>query len=196
MRVIIVASGPSAKHFVPPPNVTVIAVNGVIDWIARADYWFTLDPSKLNMQRMAMPRKGVKYCAAVPQGYPLPSHVNTYLRVSQQGLEPRQRHTPSWWLWRWGAVVGLNKQAGCINTGNSAYGAVNLAYHLGAKKIMLVGVDASQHPRIEGGTPNNLSHLPLLFSSLRDELPIVNCGNMQSNLPKMSIEQGLAWLQE
>lgn len=33
MRAVIVANGPSAAGFIPPPGVTVIAVNGAIDWL-------------------------------------------------------------------------------------------------------------------------------------------------------------------
>lgn len=56
MNILIVASGSSAKGFVPPDDITVIAVNGVIDWISRCDYWFTLDHSPVNMERMHNPR--------------------------------------------------------------------------------------------------------------------------------------------
>lgn len=49
---IIVASGPSARGFVPPSDCKVIAVNGAVDWLERADYFFSLDPSAENLQRV------------------------------------------------------------------------------------------------------------------------------------------------
>lgn len=49
-RAVIVASGPSAAGFVPPDDVTVIAVNGAISWLERADYWFSLDASAANQR--------------------------------------------------------------------------------------------------------------------------------------------------
>ncbi len=51
-RVIIVGSGPSAANFVAPRGVPIIAVNGAIDWLNRASYFFTLDPSPDNMRRV------------------------------------------------------------------------------------------------------------------------------------------------
>lgn len=65
-RVIIVGSGPSAANFVAPRGVPIIAVNGAIDWLNRASYFFTLDPSPDNMRRVGRGRRrrGVCYCMA------------------------------------------------------------------------------------------------------------------------------------
>ena len=87
---------------------------------------------------------------------------------------------------------GINTLHGKINTGNSAWGALQLANHLGYDKIMLLGVDADRSPRIDGGYPNELCHLPLLFDSAN--LNVVNCGKMDCKFPKMSIKEGLEWL--
>lgn len=193
MRCVIVASGPSAEGFVPPAGVTVIAVNGAIEWLARADYWFTLDPSADNMRRMKRRRHGVKYCAAVSDYIVLPAGIDRYKRIARRGEAPA-RSTPEWWLWRWSAVLGLNKEAGQINTGNSAYGALGLAYHLGAERVALVGVDASAEERVGRGWPNDLSHLPLLFESALSQIDVINCGAMVSKLPVMSIAEGMEWL--
>lgn len=173
---------------------TVIAVNGAIDWLPRADYFFTLDPSAANLQRLTRQRPGVCYCAAVPKGLPLPAGVVRYLRRVCVSPEPAPAFTPLWWLWRWSAICGLTDKPMTINTGNSAWGALGLAYHLGAKKVALVGVDADEKPRIEGGQPNNLSHLPLLFESAMGQIDIINCGNMASRLPQHNINEGMQWL--
>jgi hypothetical protein len=190
MRCVIVASGPSAKDFVPPSDV---AVNGAIDWLSRADYWFTLDPSAANLERMRRQREGVSYCAAVDVDAVLPSGVSRYVRVARQGREPL-RNTAEWWLWRWSSVLGLSHFSDQIHTGNSAYGALGLAYHLGVERVALVGVDASAGERVEGGVPNNLSHLPLLFESALGQIEFINCGDMVSNVPSMSIDRGMSWL--
>ena len=192
-RAVIVASGPSAAGFVPPAGVVVIAVNGAIDWLQRADYWFTLDPSAANRRRWRNPRAGVQYCAAVESGYPLPPHVRRYERACSADSFPYEPKSPEGWLRRWRAVPGLCEKPGRIHTGNSAWGALGLARHLGMTRVALVGVDATQQLRVEGGTPNNLSHLPLLFASALPQIALVSCGQLDS-VPQMSIEEGMAWL--
>lgn len=195
LTAVIVASGPSARGFVPPAGVLVIAVNGAIDWLARADYFFTLDPSQENVKRMRNQRHGVNYNIALPEGGPLPApKVNRWLRVSGRGSEPEQKGSPDWWLWRLGAVLGLCTHMGSIHTGNSAWGALGMAYHLGATKVALVGVDANAEPRVEGGRSRDLSHLPILFESAIKQMDIVNCGAMRSRVPAMTIEEGMQWL--
>lgn len=174
-----------------------IAVNGAIERV-RATHFFTLDLSNANRRRIAQRKDGVRYCVAAPVKERLPEYVDWYLRVSRRGPEPKEKNTPEWWFWRWSCVPGLSRMVGQINSGNSAWGALQLARKLGANKVALVGVDASQEPRIEGGTPNNLSHLPLLFESgLGDpHFQFINCGHMQSKVPRMSIEDGMKWLMQ
>lgn len=193
MRAVIVASGPSAKGFVPPPGVVVIAVNGAIDWVRRADYFFTLDPSQANMQRMRHQRIGVKYCYAYDNVLPV-GNAEFYERVGACEFITPQPYSREWWCNRWRGKLGLTNRVGQINTGNSAYGALGLAYHLGAEKVALVGVDASSAPRVEGGVPNNLSHLPLLFESAIGQIDFINCGEMISAVPTKTIKDGMDWL--
>ena len=76
-RVIIVASGPSAAGFVPPRGVPIIAVNGAIDWLSRASYFFTLDPSRDNIRRLRIRRRNVHYCSA---GAPVTNHLHSFER--------------------------------------------------------------------------------------------------------------------
>lgn len=185
-RAIIVASGPSAKNFTPPPGITIIAVNGAIEWLPRADHFFTLDPCAANIARLYKRRDGVIYHAAGLR--PIPG-VIAYQRHALRGQEPQEKGSPAWWLWRWSAVCGLSEDKNVIHSGNSAYGALGLAYHLGFKEVALIGVDATHQPRIEGGTSNNLSHLPLLFASARPQIDVVSCGQL-TGIPQMSLE---AW---
>ncbi|QCR38795.1 hypothetical protein [Nissabacter sp. SGAir0207] len=186
-RVIIVASGPSARGFLPPRDVPVIAVNGAIDWIARASYFFTLDPSPDNMRRLATRRSNVRYFS----GGITQEGVYEYERVSYRAAEPPVKGSPEWWLWRWSAKPGLSEDPTRINNGNSAWGALGLAYHLGFKNVALVGVDATQEARYKvGGRPNNLSHLPLLFKSALGQINVVSCGKLNSIL-QMSLREWL-----
>lgn len=194
MRAVIVASGPSAKGFFPPAGVTVIAVNGAVNWLSRVDYFFTLDPSKLNLDRMLRyTRPGVVYCYAHDRDLQLDG-CHYYRRDSSLPFVSPERGSPKWWANRWGSKLTLACEPGVINTGNSAWGALGLALHLGASKVALVGVDASQQPRIEGGASNNLSHLPLLFESALGQINFINCGDMRSAVPAMSIGEGMKWL--
>ncbi|HDR2588141.1 TPA: norphogenetic protein [Enterobacter ludwigii] len=189
-KAVIVASGPSARGFVPPDDVTVIAVNGAIEWLSRADYFFTLDPSPENYRRLKERRRGVTYCAAGPVGR-IPG-VRCFERIARRGQEPRERYTPAWWLWRWSAVAGLSENRRQIHTGNSAYGALGLAYHLGFTDVALQGVDGTEEARIEGGQPGNLSHLPLLFESALHQIRVVSCGKL-TGIPQMHFKD---WLYE
>jgi hypothetical protein len=194
-RVIIVGSGPSALNFVAPRGVPIIAVNGAIDWLNRASFFFTLDPSRENLQRVARGRRrrGVRYCMALPDVEQLEQRDGIWCmrRVAARVEEPVAKDTPEWWAWRWSAKLGLCEDKNEISSGNSAYGALNMAYHLGFKNVALVGVDATQQPRVHsGGVPNNLSHLPLLFQSARNQINVVSCGQMDG-IPKMTLKEWL-----
>lgn len=185
---IIVASGLSAKGFTPPKGITIIAVNGAIDWLARADYFFTLDLSPENQLRLEKRRHGVTYCVA---GFSVPNTLY-FERISRRSLvEPEEKNSPQWWLWRLRAVKTLCTEAGKIHSGNSAWGALGLAYHLGVKHVALTGVDASDEPRVEGGKSGNLTHLPDLFASALPQIDVVSLGKLNS-VPQMTLEEWLA----
>ncbi|MCQ6583628.1 hypothetical protein NO388_23280 [Escherichia coli] len=103
----------------------------------------------------------------------------------------KNMNSPEWWAWRWSAHFGLCEDENEIASGNSAYGALNLAFHIGFKHVALVGVDATQEPRVHsGGTPKNLSHLPLLFQSAREQIDVVSCGKM-GGIPQMTLKEWL-----
>lgn len=93
-RVIIVGSGPSAANFVAPRGVPIIAVNGAIDWLNRASYFFTLDPSPDNMRRVGRGRRrrGVCYCMALPdvKEREVRDGVLCFRRVAERGTEPKR----------------------------------------------------------------------------------------------------------
>lgn len=152
-RILIVASGPSAANLVIPDSLPVIAVNGAIDGLARADYWFTLDPSPANRKRMDNPKPGTSYLvASSPQ------------MVSQaKGAHLTFLHrTPG---------RGISTKPDSVMSGNSAFGALQVAVLLGAKRIGLVGVDATQDGYWHGpGQSRSLVNLPAMFSCAMPQL--------------------------
>lgn len=176
---LIVASGPSARGFRPPGGVPVIAVNGVIEWIDRADYWFSLDPSPENRFRMQHPREGTRYYCACPDNVPLPNHVRRLQRLTGPGP--------------WSARYRLSDRPDAIHTGNSAWGALGLAHLMGCKRVVLVGVDASTETRCEGGRSLCLKHLPDLFASAMDQVDVVSAGGLAS-VPQKPLPEAIAWL--
>jgi hypothetical protein len=198
-RIAIVASGPSARGFSAPPGVTVIAVNGTIEWLPTADYWFTLDPGQRNRARMLNRRPGTVYFAAVPSTFGTASAPLTGMRQpAPAGIRYLLRMTGNGVL---SAKTGLSDHPGQIHTGNSAYGALGLAYLMGARRIALFGVDASHARRIEGGRSSNLDHLPALFATAASQLDgagveVVNAspGSAIECFPKMTMGDALQWL--
>lgn len=171
----IIANGPSARHhaLAAKHSDIVIAVNGAHAFVPRADYWFTLDLSPSNRRIMNRPRDGVEYVVACRPDAPLPAHVTRLTRVESTAPAPNRPCTPHGWLRRWRSMEGLATDPSKIHTGNSAYGALGLAFHLlsgQCGKILLCGVDATQDQRFTGGRPGELSHLPLLFDSAKPQL--------------------------
>jgi hypothetical protein len=192
MRCIIVGDGPSAKGFVPPDGVTVIAVKRAINWLSRADYWFSLDPNPASFAMMGKRREGVTYYCACDDRTMLPDGVIRMRRIVGKGPEPRPRYNSRWWAWRWGCAMGLTEEAGAVNTGNSAWGALGLAYHLGYRDVLLVGVDGTQDRRLSDNMrPNNLSHLPALFESALGQVRLQTVGKL-GRVPMTTVSRWLA----
>ena len=147
-RVIIVGSGPSAANFVAPRGVPIIAVNGAIDWLNRASYFFTLDPSPDNMRRVGRGRRrrGVCYCMALPdvKEREVRDGVLCFRRVAERGMEPKNTNSPEWWAWRWSAHFGLCEDENEIASGNSAYGALHWLFP--RPLVALFSPPQRQHP--------------------------------------------------
>lgn len=184
-RAIIVGSGPSAKGFVPPKSVEIYGVNATITWLPKIDVWFTLDDAAVRFAKT--PRKGTRYFAALPTRYRLPPHVKRLVRLSG----PR---TSDVGLGRWGAIKGICTFPEAINTGNSVWGALQLAYQRGVREALLVGVDATRDQKVEGGIPNDLSHLPDLFDSALDSMEIKCAGRMSWSGETTTTQRGIEWI--
>lgn len=209
-KIWIIGSGPSARladfNAIPKGDI-VFGVNGTAGWVNRLDWWFTLDRDPLNLRRMESPKlNGVRCFAALPDEIPLPEKVIRYKRVAQnpkfnKNIARRRRfqNTPEWWLSRWSAVRTLSEIPGSINTGNSLWGALQIAYQFKFKKIILVGLDGDRLPRVEGGRPNSLLHLPILFESAipqlkRSGVQVFNA-NLKSKItcfPRVTFAEALA----
>lgn len=188
--VIIVASGPSAlevlDYQIDKTLHAIIAVNGAIDWLPEFDYWFTLDLSPENVRRMNNPCYSGRYVIAFPPDDNIPPHVVRLERYSvgssRYAMIKNGKLT---------CAIGLNENNNVINSGNSAFGALGLAYHLGFTQVALIGVDADSQPRVEGGYSRDLSHLPQLFESAMPQINLVNCGKMKSSIPCLSLKEYL-----
>jgi len=194
MKIIIVCSGESARGFVPPNGVIVIAVNDVIRWINRANYYFTLDPDYDQTMNLRRARNDCEYVVA----------YNKKIRGADIMLERVQDDTDNAVK---GYIPGLNMRGKKglqelkhrISTGNSGYGALNFAYHLGFEKLLFIGLDAGggKCDGIPCGV-DDYKHLDELFASAEPQVRgrVVNASlNSTVNcFPKMSIEDGLAWL--
>lgn len=72
---------------------------------------------------------------------------------------------------------------------------LGLAKHMGAKKVLLVGVDATNEERCEGGYCRDLSHLPLLIASAKGQgVEFAPIAKLHPCIPNFTIEEGLEWL--
>lgn len=191
-KCIIVGSGQSAKDFIASDGIDIIAVNNSITRVPTAKYWFTLDPAGYNLKIINDKNiKAIKYVAC-PDSFSLPDDVIRCKRV--------ENHTRSrvinqdcyeYFLYQSKATLGLSLQYLHISTGNSGYGALNLAYHLGYKDIALIGIDGTDKISLDNNSDaRGYLYLNQLFDSVQKDLGlnIVSLGELKS-FPKMSLEE-------
>jgi hypothetical protein len=136
--VIIVASGPSLRGF-PFYRLKgrgyVIAVNAAARVTPFADAWITVDTLRLAERIPHVPPfQGERYVAA-PEDYGRP---DAKLRCDQAERIPTVHYL------RRINQVELAEDPAVVHGLNSAFGALNFAYHLKPQKIVLFGVDASK----------------------------------------------------
>src|SRR5690606_40798661 len=104
-----------------------------------ATYWFTQDPSQVIMVRMRNPVEGCQYVPCGPDHVRFPMWVKRLSRITGD---------------QWGkarATGGLSEDPAAINTGNSGFGALGLAYHMRHMRIALLGIYGRQERRVIGG---------------------------------------------
>lgn len=200
-RILIIADGPSLRgaDLQIPPGVHVIAVNGAVEWAPVVQTFFSLDPSQRIRGYVRNKRAGVRYYLAVPDDYGMASAYDPAHRAPrEQGVMFLRRITGCGVR---GAAEGLSDDPGAIHTGNSAYGALGLAYHWRPRKIALLGVDGTDagYATRAGSPAWSLSHIPALFESALPQLrgiQVIN-GSPQSTVecfPRVPPMEAVEWL--
>lgn len=174
-RALIVATGPSLRDAdlgriaeLSKGRVHVIAVNRAIRTVT-ANSWFTLDPDEHVRPLMQEPVPGVAYYAAVPIDYGMRNACKTEHRFGiPPGITYLQRvlgPPPRYWQ------GGLSTSRQRIHTGNSAWGALQIAFLMGAKRIGMIGVDATGDAyAFEPGRPRELGLLPWVMRTAVPQL--------------------------
>lgn len=114
----------------------IITVNNVIYHLPRADYWITVDPMSQGKPQRAMVERlpNTYYYCAYPRLDKNSPDLNHYQTV--EGVHYLERILPSTNDYR------MQEDKSKITTGDSSYGALGLAYHFEATKIIILGVDA------------------------------------------------------
>lgn len=209
-KIIIIASGPSLEGFDFTRLIGkghIICVNDSGNYVPFADSWFTLDPWGLDGEQLPKRFKGKLY-AAVPDDYGRRDakiiNYRTYPRLNITFLHRLISHNYIEQTSETAFVTGLSPDTSCINTGNSGFGALNLAYHMKPKKILLLGIDGTIgyfYTKKERNRP--LTALPLMFKSTvaqlrQDNIQVIN-GSEKSVIncfPRYSIDEALEKFEE
>lgn len=176
--VVIVGSGRSVKNFdfnTIPSDAVIIAVNGAAQFLPRVDYWFTLDPWGLHGPQVPKNHPKCQLWAAVSDDFATPyartpDHrkrpypgINYLHRLASHNMTNQSSETAF--------TMGLSEDNGCISTGNSGYGALNFAYHLKPKNIILLGIDGDiGYFYSETHTNRPLTFLPQMMESAVEQL--------------------------
>ena len=178
-NIIIVASGPSVKQIELNrlrnlKNTFIIAVNGSGDFVPFADAWFTLDPWGLDGPQLPKNFSGRLY-AAVPQDFGTKfARIEQYRKIPKADITYLHRlisHNYTNITSETAYVEGLSEDNGCISTGNSGYGALNVAYHMRPFNIFLLGLDGDLGYWYSSTKSNRpLTYLPKMMDSAKSQL--------------------------
>lgn len=192
--VVIVASGPSLADeqiaLVEHSDALTIAINNSYEKLQNPDAVYACDYLWWKHNHMAAKRhiKGDRH------------------RLWTQDLAAAEQFQLS--HIRWEGKDGLGKRGLRVN-GNSGAGAINLAYHFGARRILLIGVDMKpgpngekhwhpDHPKplVQGQQFEEWRHkMNVLAKDLNDEgVEVINCtpGSALTCFPMSDLEQELA----
>jgi hypothetical protein len=163
----------------------VIAINDAVRWAPWADVLYACDGKWVN-QFHGMPKfAGLKYSLTV-----------------------NLKHWPTWTRLRNDGALGLCLEPSGLRTGhNSGYQAINLAVHLGARRILLLGYDMMRHSgkshffgeHPPGWTPSPYPQFLRAFASLPQPLAqlggvqVINCSRVTALkvFPQQSLEDAL-----
>lgn len=160
-----------AVKFKPIEGYTVIAVNNAINITKDyTDYWFTLDPSEDNISIMRKRPYDAYYFCAIPDWYGTNNAPIHRCKVAVTGIHYLKRIQDDSNALK--IKYGLSDDKSCIHTGNSAYGALNLAFHMEPSEIIILGVNGNRlNPKFDNRhCVGDLSHLPKLFESAKNTL--------------------------
>lgn len=158
-KAVVIASGKSLKGFdlwkLNRPDIFTITVNDSVKSAIFADAWFTLDPWGLDGPQLPSDKFQGKLYAAVPEDFGDPNCPCRNHRIDPPPNITYLRRVQG---------KGLSLEPDTIHTGNSGFGAFNLATLLGAKYILLLGIDATRGYFYSDTKFNqNLNHLPEMF---------------------------------
>jgi hypothetical protein len=201
-NIIIVGSGPSANNYFYHSGFKTISVNSSIYLpTLLADYWITSDLSKKNKSILIkQPQASCKYYYAYNKKLKIKN--TTFLRrikfyklrssiisqkINKLKLDILQTH------------IKLQENENFITGGNSSFGALNLAFHMKPKNIILIGIDATQARKVvENTKPRSLKHLPKLFACSVSQLDEFNINVVNASMtsrincfPKMPFREAI-----
>lgn len=206
-KVVIVGSGKSLTDFdfnlLKHPDYYVIGINDSVQSIPFADAWFTLDPWGLNGPQLPKsPFKGKMY-AGVPSDFGRSDAYSPKHRIRANGRITYLHRLISNNLMGQSSELAfsleLSEDPRSVATGNSGYGAFNIAYHLKPEKILLLGLDGDVGYFYTDKNRNRpLTHLPKMFNSTKDQIErngitVIN-GSQKSTIttyPRYSIDEAL-----
>lgn len=205
-RVLILGAGPSLQRvdrallLKVAASIRTIVVNAAVEAVVRPSDWFTLDFDQRTRALASRCRPPTRVIAAVPDDFGTPN-----ARVIMHRCDAPKNVL---YLRRlagdgpWSSKFGLSDDPGTIHTGNSAYGALGVAWLMKAKFILLLGVDGTQLPGWPGRhPPRGLNHLNELFGSAVPQLDaakvsVIN-GNPESKVrcfATMPSKKALEWI--
>ena len=205
-RVIVMANGPSLleadPYLLAHSSAPIIAVNGAVRAPFPIHAFFTLDPDRIVRPLMRDKPGGVRnWYAAVPSDYGSPAaRMLDHREPPEAGMIWLRRISGGAYPGGW--VPGLSEDPECIHTGNSAWGALQLAVHMGAKRILLLGVDGTHSGYAFGpGAPRDLLLMRWIFGTAVMQLHkmgiLVKTGNPRSRVDafeRVEANEGLKWI--
>lgn len=181
-KTVVVGSGKSVSGFdlgrLNRQDIFVITVNDSGKYAPFADAWFTLDPWGLGGPQLPGSHFRGELFAAIPDDFGDPCAKSRDHRIDP----PKNIN----YLKRIHGI-GLSESPDTIHTGNSGFGAFNLAYLLGAKHILMLGIDGDRgyfYDKLK--FTRQLKHLPDMFEQAlpqirRDGIKVFN-GSPQSKV--------------
>lgn len=193
-KAIIIGGGESLKDFdftrLNDFPGAIITVNRVIDYVPRSNYWITIDMA-WNWQGQLNKNPRCHYFAGIPV-----EKLEKYRDIEVHKL----LRVP---------YFAENKNE--ITGGNSAFAALNLAYHFKAKQVLMLGVDACNngHWHPDNGELFNyceksqhaMKNMPALFKRAVEKFQAKSATVINGSLismidcfPKLQINDALHWI--